>query len=289
MCKRWVFFSILICCFVASALEAPEDLKPQKEPQKELHKEIKNQQKRIVSLSPHLTELTFYLGFDAQLVGVSDFSDYPLSAKSLPRVASYQGANIAEILRLDATHVLAWDGGNKATDIAKLQSNQIPVFLSKVTSTDDLLQDIERLGAFLGDTSGVKRQVKRLQDKIESIKARYISSNKSVFYYLNQQPLVALGNDPWLNDLLRLCGLNNVFAHSPSAYPQVSLEQVIRHAPELIIVANKQDQEDFRAFWSEHHKVLDARFIQINPDKMHRFTPRAIDELDSLCQQAYTD
>ena len=40
---------------------------------------------RIVSLATHLTELLFAAGAGAQVVGVSDFSDYPAAARALPR------------------------------------------------------------------------------------------------------------------------------------------------------------------------------------------------------------
>ena len=59
---------------------------------------------RIVSLSPHLTELVFAIGRGKQLVATSDYSDYPAQAANLPSVASYQGANIAEIIRLKPTY-----------------------------------------------------------------------------------------------------------------------------------------------------------------------------------------
>ena len=40
---------------------------------------------RIVSLAPNLTELLFAAGAGAQVVGVSEYSDWPAPARSLPR------------------------------------------------------------------------------------------------------------------------------------------------------------------------------------------------------------
>ena len=40
---------------------------------------------RIISLAPHATELLFAVGAAAQIVGVSDYSDYPEQAKKSPR------------------------------------------------------------------------------------------------------------------------------------------------------------------------------------------------------------
>ncbi|HCG88386.1 MAG TPA: cobalamin-binding protein, partial [Alteromonas macleodii] len=53
---------------------------------------------KIVSLAPHLTEWAFSLGLGPNLVGVSDYSDYPDAAKNIKRVADFQGADIATIV-----------------------------------------------------------------------------------------------------------------------------------------------------------------------------------------------
>ena len=45
--------------------------------------------RRIVSLSPHLTENLYAAGAGEWIVGAVDFSDYPAAAKKLPRVGSY--------------------------------------------------------------------------------------------------------------------------------------------------------------------------------------------------------
>ena len=93
---------------------------------------------RIVSLSPHLTEIVFALEKQKDLVAVSDYSDFPYSqgcidkscTNQVPSVASYQGADIAAIVRLKPTIILAWEGGNKAQDIARLEQLGFTVFRS---------------------------------------------------------------------------------------------------------------------------------------------------------------
>src|SRR5262245_56546752 len=40
---------------------------------------------RIVSLSPHLTELAYAAGAGARMVGAVDYSDFPDAARQLPR------------------------------------------------------------------------------------------------------------------------------------------------------------------------------------------------------------
>ena len=51
--------------------------------------EIQKPVKKIVSLAPNITELLFEIGAGDLLVGVDEFSDYPLQAKSIQRVNNY--------------------------------------------------------------------------------------------------------------------------------------------------------------------------------------------------------
>jgi vitamin B12 transport system substrate-binding protein len=243
---------------------------------------------RIVTLSPHLTEIVFALGLGEQVVAVSDFSDYPEQANTLPSVASYQGANIPEILRLRATHVLAWKGGNKDADISKLQSNGVALYLSSIQDSDSLIADIRNIGKFLGVQNAAEALAKKLEQQKNTLVQSYKGQHRSVFYYLNSTPLVALGKDAWLNDLLSMCGLYNVFADSPAPYPQVSIEQVLRQAPQVIVSANSNASEPAQR-WSAHQTLLQARYIKANPDKLHRFTPRALNEITWLCEHAHAN
>lgn len=244
---------------------------------------------RIVALSPHLTELTFLLGRGEQLVAVSDYSNYPEQANSLPIVASYQGADIAAILRLNATHILAWRGGNKNSDIQKLLTADIEVHQSSITDIDSLLSDIRALGKMLNAKQRANDVIEQIQIQRKQLQLHYQNRSQKVFYYLSDTPLMTLGNDPWLNSVLALCGLDNIFKDSISPYPQVNLAQVLRLQPEVIIAAGHQASVLSKNPWSQHEALLKAKFIWANPDKLHRFTPRAIDEIKTVCEQVYTN
>ena len=65
---------------------------------------------RIITLSPHLTEIVFDLGLGARSL-VSKFSNVPPSAKSLPRVGDAFQLNVEAIVSLNPTLILAWEGG----------------------------------------------------------------------------------------------------------------------------------------------------------------------------------
>ncbi len=238
---------------------------------------------RIITLSPHLTELVFALGHGDNIVAVSDYSDYPEKARLLPSIASYQGANIGEIIRLKPTHVLVWKGGNKDSDIQRLKQNEYMLYESNINDIDDLKRNIQEIGRFLNAEASAADLIEHIERKLAKnvIDRPYINS----IYYISNQPLVGLGNDKWINDLLSVCNINNLYKISNSAYPQLNKADIIRKQPKLIISATNQSLEQSQEFWKPHQSQLHSLIVKVDPDAIHRFTPRAIDETLKLCQK----
>jgi len=230
---------------------------------------------RIITLSPHLTEIVYALGKGDQVVAVSDYSDYPTDAASLPSVASYEGANIAEIIRLQPTHILVWRGGNKDADIEKLSQLDIILHESSIDSVEELMSDVLKIGDVLNAQKEASALVESMQLARDAIASRHENKSVNAVYYLSTQPLIGLGNDKWLNSLLNLCGISNIYASSKSAYPQLQMSHIIRSQPALLIAATNEIAKT----WQPHQAVLKAKIVSANPDALHRFTPRAIDEM----------
>jgi vitamin B12 transport system substrate-binding protein len=242
---------------------------------------------RIITLSPHLTEIVFALNKGEYLVGVSDFSDFPKQAANLPSVANYEGANIADIIRLKPSHVLVWRGGNKDADIEKLKSLDIHVVESNINSVKSMLSDILKIGKVINAQSQAQELVDSLQAIILKIALEHRGASKTAVYYFGTHPLLGLGNDKWLNSLLQLCSIENVYSKSVSAYPQLQIVDIIRQQPELLISANKNDITQVKDLMSQHNKVLKAHIVSADPDALHRFTPRAIVEMARLCDEVH--
>src|SRR5438876_11788385 len=61
---------------------------------------------RIVSLAPSVTETLFALGAGAEVVGVSQYCDFPPEVRHLPRVGSFITPNVEAIAALRPTLVI---------------------------------------------------------------------------------------------------------------------------------------------------------------------------------------
>jgi len=254
-----------------------------------------NDTMRIVSLSPHLSELVFALEQQRHLVAVSDYSNYPFAQgcideeckTQLPSVASYQGADIARIIRLKPTIVLAWEGGNKAQDIARLEQLGYQVFRSSPASIGELMQEILSLGSLINANDKAEQLHQEMRISAQTIQDSFAKSNTKALYYMSQQPLSGIGSDAWLNALLSMCNIENIYAALPSPYAQFSLADVIRKQAKVVIAATHEAKTSVDAFWAPHAAVYQPKVVTVNPDALHRFTPRVLPELARLCKSVY--
>ncbi len=246
----------------------------------------------IVTLAPHLTEWVYALKLEKQLVGVSDFSDYPEAARALPRVANHQGLNFEAIVRLQPDIILAWQGGNKPQDLSRLSSLGLSVVPVSIQRLADIPREITRIGNLLNRPVEAQELAAEFSLGLMALDRRMANMPpKRVFYYLWPRPLMSIGKDAWASELLARCKATNVFEHSPQPYPEVTLEAVIRARPEKIVAAQHIPRERLLAFWAPWQKLLkisSENIIALDPDPLHRYSPRLIKGLNLLCDQIHS-
>ncbi len=240
---------------------------------------------RIISLTPHLTELLFAVGAGAQLVGVDSASDYPKAAQTLPRVGDYSRINFERILALKPDLVIVWVGGNRAADIHGLKKMGLPVLHTQATRLDDVARLLRLIGQASGHADEGEAAARDYSARLDALRVRGGQKPPlSVFYQVWDRPLMTVGGTHWISDALALCGARNVFADLRAASPVVSREAVLRRAPELIVSGS--DAPDMRRQWQRFASlpaVKNQAFVRVNADLLHRPTPRLIEGVAELC------
>jgi iron complex transport system substrate-binding protein len=240
---------------------------------------------RIISLTPHLTELLFAVGAGAQLVGVDSASDYPKAAQALPRVGDYSRINFERILALKPDLVIVWIGGNRAADIHGLKKLGLPVLHTQATRLDDVARLLRLIGRASGHAGEGDAAARDFSTRLAALQVRAAQQLPlKVFYQVWDRPLMTVGGTHWISDALALCGARNVFADLRAASPVVSREAVLRRAPELIVSGS--DGPDVRRQW-QHFASLPAvknnAFVRVDADRLHRPTPRLLEGVAELC------
>ena len=245
---------------------------------------------RIVALAPHTVELMYSLGAGERIIATTEFADFPAEAKEIPRVGGYNGLQIERIFELQPDLVLAWDGGNKGEDIDRLEKLGLRVVRSQIESIDEIPSHLELLGELLGLEAEAHQIAQDFRDELAQVRGRhYEKPSVRFFYQLWLEPLKTLTSDSWVNESLHSCGGENVFSpQTGSAYPQVSIENVLLKEPQVIIVPSHHGDviatgEMWQA-WPEIPAVADAHIYYIDGDILHRPTLRVLQGMREVCR-----
>ncbi|WP_299018991.1 vitamin B12 ABC transporter substrate-binding protein BtuF [uncultured Photobacterium sp.] len=244
------------------------------------------QTQRVISLSPHTTELAYAAGLGNQLIAASDYSDYPEAAKSLERVANFRGIKLERIVTLKPDLILAWKGGNPPREMTKLEQLGFTIYYSNPVALGDIADAIEELGSYSAQPEIAKRNANEFRATLKALQIRHRNQRPvSYFYQLSSSPIITVSNKSWPSQVFTLCGGRNIFADSPAAYPQISEEQVIVRQPEVIFSTPHAGTET--GTWQKWQGKLPAidnqHIFSLQADWLNRPTPRTIKAVKQVC------
>ncbi|MCA1779550.1 MAG: helical backbone metal receptor [Xanthomonadaceae bacterium] len=245
-------------------------------------------QPKIVSLAPHLTELAFDAGLGERMAGAVEWSDYPPAAHTLPRIGDAFRFDLERIVRLRASHALAWAGGTPSQAIDELRALGIEVRVISIRTLDDIAMTIETLGSLAAEPATAAARAKAFRDRVASFKAAQPASGAKipVFYQVSEKPLFTLGGRHVINQVFELCGARNVFADLDAEAASVDLEAVLARNPAAMIAGAAAGQPDPLAHWHRYRGLRAARcghFSAVDPDLLVRPTARLLDGAARLC------
>jgi iron complex transport system substrate-binding protein len=243
--------------------------------------------RRIVALSPGITELLFSIGAGARIVGVSDFADYPDSARALPRVSRAQGIDIERIAALRPDLIVTWGSGYSPALLAALQRLGVPVYVLETRSLESIATSLERLGQLTGSTIA-PAVAAAFRDRLDALRRRYAQrSPVRVFYQVWSSPVMTLSGGHLASEVMRICGARNVFEDLAPLVATVDAEAVIAARPELIVTA-EAGAIDHGALdgWKRYPQlpaVARARLVTLDADALDRGSIRVLDAAQALC------
>lgn len=243
---------------------------------------------RIVSLSPDLTEILFDIGAGGRTVGAVQFSDYPEAARAIPRVGAYDHIDLEAVIALEPDLVLAWQSGNPAGQVAKLKALGLPVYRSQPGRLEDIAASLERLGELTGTAPAARAAAQRFRARLAALRGRYGGrAPVRTFYEVWNEPLMTVGGQQVISDVIRLCGGENVFAALKPMAAAVAVEAVIEANPEAIVASGMGEQRpewlDAWRRWPALTAVARDNLFFVPPDQLQRHTARILDGAERLC------
>ncbi len=196
---------------------------------------------RIVSLVPSQTELLFDLGLDSEVIGITKFCVHPDHwFRTKTRVGGTKTVNVSLIQSLQPDLIIANKEENIKEQVEALQ-DIAPVWVSDINHMGDASNMIQDIGAITGKSNEAALIKTRLDENISELKTLAKKPGNKQFkttYLIWKNPYMAAGGDTFINDMIQLCGWENVLADTPR-YPSITIEQLQSSGTNLVILSSE--------------------------------------------------
>jgi iron complex transport system substrate-binding protein len=249
---------------------------------------------RIVSLAPSITETLFALGVGDHVVAVSDFCDYPSEVKRLPRVGSFNAPSVEAVLgqRPDVVIVAPSPGNHES--VLTMQRLGVRVEIVDPERLADLPVVTRRIADVAGVPEAGERLVATMTREMDAVRARVAGASKPrVLMLVGQDPLVAVGPESFLGELLIEAGAVNVAPRGES-WPRLNVEVVIAADPEVIIDLSMGTEAGTATpnYWTRFASLAAVRTQRVYPFRSLealRPGPRLAQALEELARLLHPD
>ncbi|PWB79325.1 MAG: ABC transporter substrate-binding protein [Candidatus Methylomirabilota bacterium] len=254
--------------------------------------------KRIMTLTPGHTEILFALGAGDRIVAVDQWSDFPSAAKGKPQIVPFN-PNLEQVVRLNPDLILSTYGG--AEPLLPLQRYGISVMIFAPRTLEHLYRNILLIGRIVDAEARAEGLVRVMRQRVAAVTAKVRDAPRpQIFIEVDgadpDRPFTA-GPGSFVDALVQLAGGVNVAAHSRTAWPEFSLEELVKADPDLIVLADPLapsnpdalEQVARRPGWGRVRAVRLGRIATIDANLISRPGPRIVDGLERLARLLHPD
>lgn len=228
---------------------------------------------RIVTLTPHATEMVFAAGGGDHVVATVNSSDYPVVAAALPKVGNGLTSSVEEIL----IHRPDWVVGWPSPLTRHLESLGVRVWVSDPQNLQDIGNEVQAMADTFGDPTKAAEWLTAYRTELDQL-GKQAPGDEPVraLVLASADARYAIGRHGLINDALHQCGMRNVFDKAQVPAPQITQESLLAAKPDVIISTEPLLSE----------AMVSAPVFVVHADWLYRPGPRFIRAVASLCDIA---
>jgi iron complex transport system substrate-binding protein len=244
---------------------------------------------RVICLMPSVTDTVYALGGGDDVVGISDYTKYPVAALTKPSVGDLIKPSIETILSLHPDRVIGVQPKGPMEVTVQLERAGIPIFLVSPHGIAGILHSVDTIGLALNRAQQADALVHSLEQRMDAVKARTKDQPAPrVFMPVWYDPITTIGKNAFITEIIEAAGGRSVTDDLPTEWPQISMEVVLGRAPDALLLvrggkmtlAVLQD----RPGWSSMAAVRAKRVYYVD-DRINYPSPLAIDALEDLAKE----
>jgi iron complex transport system substrate-binding protein len=205
------------------------------------------QVKRVVSLTPSITEIIYLIGANDKLVGCTSYCTQAV-ADGIQEVGSTVDVNVEKILSLQPDLVLAMEL-TKPQDIATIRKLGINIEIIHSPKTfEEICGQTLHIGELVGNTVEAEKLIRNSQAKVENIRHKSTKLVKSkIFFQIGANPIFTVLENTFMDEFITICNGENIAAGMTKG--TITRESVLVKNPDVIIIA------EMGGFGKEEQKV----------------------------------
>lgn len=237
---------------------------------------------RIISLAPSQTELLYAIGAGNEIVGVSNYSDYPEEAKSIPTIGGVE-LNIEKIVSLSPTVLI--DANSMRNRYEPLFKSLNLKYLNYIIKTpEDNVRTAIEIGKIIGKEKEAKIFAYNWLEQLNKLKQK----KKHFTFYAEiwHNPMQAASKNSFISKIIEEAGGINVI-NDILEYPTVNQEIILNLNPEVIFLCypvqdNTVSEIKQRPAWNYISAVKNNKVFAVNQDYFVRPGPRNLDGIQQI-------
>lgn len=265
--KAEVFVTLLIVCSLLFAACGGRQAQQQRA-------SVEARPRRIVSLSPSVTEILDGIGAWSQVIAVSQYCTYPDDVKNKPRVNGWDKTNLEQVMALKPDFVIGVDAQEPFLR-EKLNGLGVRSLFVKSQTLADIFASIGEIGRATGHEKEATDLSAKTQGEIEEVrKAVADRPHPRVLCVVDRVPgtirdLYTATPGSYLDELVTIAGGQSIAPEAEHGYGKINKEAVLTINPDVIIDmvqgAKGKFGEDPVAVWNELAEVGAVRDKRIYP------------------------
>lgn len=198
--------------------------------------------KKIISLVPSQTELLFDLGIDEEISGITKYCVHPkVWQESKIKIGGTKKINFKKIKELDPDLIIGNKEENEKNQIEELMKH-FPVWMSDIKTLEDALNMIDAIGQITGKENNSLKIQNDIREQFSHFKlstSHLKHETKTVAYFIWRKPYIGAGTNTFIDHMLRICGMENIFKQKNARYPEITTEEIQQANPSLIFLSSE--------------------------------------------------
>ena len=236
--------------------------------------------KRIISLSPSITEILFVIGSGNKVIAVDNLSNYPNEAPITDISAYDPNVEAISLLNPDLV-ILSYNIKNLKAALKKIGIETI--YLPAPLNFEDILDQIDYLGLQTGNEDKAKKLISKMKNRMKTLQKLRENEKATKIYHEIDPNYYSPSKFSFIGDIYQKLNYKNVADKadiSNLGYPKLSPELIISENPDLIVLPGKDnkyvEKVKLRPGWGYIEAVKKNNFLLTNNDIASRWGPRIL-------------